>query len=47
MEFWKKLRKHKQRKNKSYEYLKNVLQDPLLIEKLEFYSYFSKCLNPS
>ena len=46
MKFWKKLRKSEQPKNKSYEHLKSVLQDPFLKAELRFFSYFAEMFKP-
>ena len=46
MKFWKKLRKSEQPKNKLYEHLKSVLQDPFLKAELRFFSYFAEMFKP-
>ena len=46
MEFWVKLPKSMQPKNKSYDHLKSVLYDPLLTAKLGFFSYFAEIFKP-
>ena len=46
LEFWERLPKSKHPKSKSYEKVKCALVDPLLIVKLNFFSYAAGMVEP-
>ena len=46
MNFWSKLQKSKQPKNKSYEHLQTAITDKLVIAKLGFFSFFAELFKP-